>query len=94
MLYQHLAAKMHDVLDDACAYFPDPGTGPDPVDPDTGTACPKCGKTKKGQESCCGRGGSWFNACGDPGGPKEHTWPEGIDACKGKLTTSCFVIFQ
>ena len=60
-------------------------SAPDPVDSGTGTACPKCGTTKKGQESCCGRGGSWFQKCGDPGDTSfEHDWDEGIDACKRK----------
>ena len=45
-----------------------------------GTSCSKCGKNKEtGQVSCCFRGGSWFNKCGDMG---DHTWSEGVDACK------------
>ena len=33
--------------------------------------------------SCCGRGGSWFKNCGGGGNTKfQHTWYEGIQACK------------
>ena len=45
-------------------------------------ACPKCGTTKYGKLTCCARGGSWFQKCGDLGDRKfEHTWAEGIQAC-------------
>ena len=52
------------------------------------TACPKCGKLKEtGQLSCCFRGGAWFKQCGNTGDSKHaHTWLEGIQACKSKLT--------
>ena len=48
--------------------------------------CSKCGTIKKsGQRSCCAPGGAWVKKCGNPGDSKfEHTWPEGIEACKGK----------
>ena len=47
--------------------------------------CPKCGKKKdSGKLSCCIRGGAWFQNCGDPGDPNfDHTWFEGVQACKG-----------
>ena len=47
-------------------------------------ACLKCGVIKKsGKLSCCARDGAWFNKCGDRGDSKfEHTWLEGIRACK------------
>ena len=43
-----------------------------------------CGTTKKsGKLSCCARGGAWFKNCGDAGDMKfDHTWVEGIQACK------------
>ena len=45
--------------------------------------CPKCGTKTNGKRSCCLRGGTWFNKCGNPGDAKfEHTWFEGIQACK------------
>ena len=48
--------------------------------------CATCVFTNAGKLSCCARGGSWFNNCGDAGDKKfEHTWAEGIQACKGKL---------
>ena len=49
--------------------------------------CPKCSDNKKsGALSCCARGGSWFKNCGDAGDSKfDHTWAEGIQACKSKL---------
>ena len=47
--------------------------------------CPKCGiKKKSGALSCCARGGAWFNNCGTDGDPSyNHTWTEGVEACKG-----------
>ena len=53
------------------------------------TACSECGTSKKtGELSCCVRGGDWFKNCGNPGDTKfDHTWAEGIEACKGKLVT-------
>ena len=49
--------------------------------------CPQCGdKNKFGKSSCCGRGGSWFQKCGDPGESNfDHTWSDGIEACERKL---------
>ena len=32
--------------------------------------------------SCCGRGGSWFKNCGGGNTKLQHTWYEGIRACK------------
>ena len=50
------------------------------------SACPKCGTiAKSGKSSCCGRGGSWFKSCGGAGNTRlEHTWYEGINACKAR----------
>ena len=46
-------------------------------------ACPKCGATTDGKISCCFRGGTWFRKCGDFGDANfDHTWFEGIQACK------------
>ena len=52
-------------------------------------ACPKCGTFKKsGRVSCCAPGGAWFRMCGsDSNANVEHTWIEGLRACKGKLVT-------
>ena len=49
--------------------------------------CPKCGTAKKsGVSSCCARGGSWFKNCGDTVDTQfDHTWTEGIRACRSKL---------
>ena len=46
--------------------------------------CPKCGTIwKSGKMSCCGRGGSWFKNCGNAGNANlDHTWYEGIWACR------------
>ena len=48
------------------------------------SACAKCGVMRKsGKRSCCVSGGAWFKQCGNPGDAKfEHTWSEGIRACK------------
>ena len=47
--------------------------------------CSKCGTAKRsGKRSCCARGGAWFKNCGDVGKTQfDHTWVEGIQACKG-----------
>ena len=52
-----------------------------------GSVCRKCGTIKKsGKKSCCGRGGAWFKNCGRAGNTKlEHTWYEGIQACKARF---------
>ena len=49
----------------------------------TVSVCPRCGAIEKsGKSSCCGRGGSWFKACGGAGNTKfHHTWSDGIQAC-------------
>ena len=49
--------------------------------------CSKCGTFKKsGKRSCCANGGSWAKNCGDDGDSKfDHTWIEGIVACKSKF---------
>ena len=54
----------------------------------TGSKCVKCGTTKKsGKHSCCARGGTWFKTCGDAGGTNfDHTWAEGIQACKSIIS--------
>ena len=49
----------------------------------TSSGCAKCGTSKTGKRSCCARGGAWFKNCGDIGDKKfEHTWAEGVQACK------------
>ena len=55
------------------------------------SVCPKCGTIKKsGKLSCCAPGGSWVKQCGNPGNSKfEHTWSEGIDACRSKFASVC-----
>merc|ERR1712032_1145875 len=42
--------------------------------------------------SCCARGGSWFKTCGGDGHARlQHTWYEGIDACKARTRSSTAV---
>ena len=55
-------------------------------------ACPKCAVNKKsGKHSCCASGGAWFNNCGANGNSNsEHTWLEGLQACKD--VTSLFSV--
>ena len=60
-----------------------------PADTTTTTTvseCPKCGTIgKSGKTSCCARGGSWFKSCGGAGNARlQHTWYEGIKACKAR----------
>ena len=48
--------------------------------------CPKCGKFKNsGTRSCCAPGGAWVNKCGEDGTSKDHTWFDGMEACKSTL---------
>ena len=53
------------------------------------SVCPKCGTiAKSGKTSCCSRGGSWFKTCGGAGNTRlQHTWYEGIQACKTQVQT-------
>ena len=55
--------------------------------------CPKCGTIQKsGKISCCGSGGSWFKKCGGAGDRKlEHTWFEGIQACKARSRSNIVI---
>ena len=48
------------------------------------SGCVKCVAIAKSDKlSCCARGASWFNKCGDVGDVHfDHTWAEGIHACK------------
>ena len=50
--------------------------------------CSKCGFVKtSGKRSCCARGGAWFKNCGDSKNIKfDHTWAQGIQACKRKFS--------
>ena len=50
--------------------------------------CFKCGTTKRtGKLSCCAHGGAWFKNCGDAGDTAfDHTWAEGIQACKSYVS--------
>ena len=49
----------------------------------TKTICPVCGSTKDGKLSCCASGGTWFQLCSNPGlSNVDHTWAEGVQACK------------
>ena len=52
--------------------------------------CSKCGIVKQsGKLSCCARGGAWFKKCGDVGDSNfDHTWVDGIQACKGFASSS------
>ena len=55
-------------------------SGPMPVV----ASCSKCGASKlSGKPSCCAFGGSWYGKCGDDGDTNfDHTWTEGVKACK------------
>ena len=45
--------------------------------------CAECATNKVGKLSCCARGGAWFKKCGDFVDTQfDHTWAEGIQACK------------
>ena len=46
--------------------------------------CPKCAAIKtSGKFSCCAPGGAWFENCGaSDNSNADHTWVEGVQACK------------
>ena len=62
----------------------------------TRKTCPKCGTLKKTTRlSCCARGGAWFERCGDTSDIKfDHTWVEGIQACKGVAPVQSLVLLE
>ena len=49
--------------------------------------CPRCGTFRKsGRVSCCAPGGAWFKNCGGSGRKNvDHTWSQGVKACKRKF---------
>ena len=59
-----------------------------PVKPSSRVGCPRCGIIEGTRKvSCCADGGSWVNNCGVVGDSKfEHTWKEGILACKNVVS--------
>ena len=60
------------------------------------STCPKCGIIKRsGKMSCCGHGGSWFGNCGSVDDTKfDHTWHEGLQACKVRAHSKTIVGHQ
>ena len=51
------------------------------------STCRKCAPNKKGKVSCCFKGGSWYQNCGDPADagdakPFDYTWRQGFEACE------------
>ena len=53
--------------------------------------CAKCVNSMTGKLSCCARGGAWFEKCGDVGDTQfDHTWAEGIRACKSRFWRDSF----
>ena len=54
------------------------------------TTCPTCGTFEKsGRSSCCAPGGTWFKNCGGAHNTNvDHTWFEGVAACKRKYRVS------
>ena len=54
------------------------------------SVCTKCGTSKQtSKPSCCSYGGSWYNNCGDAGDSNfDHTWTEGVQACKNGIASA------
>ena len=45
--------------------------------------CPNCVTNKKGKASCCTKGASWYQNCGDIGDANfDYTWNQGFEACE------------
>ena len=57
------------------------------------SVCHTCGVVKKSDKrSCCARGGSWYGKCGGAGNKnREHTWYEGLQACKALQSQAVMV---
>ena len=57
------------------------------------SVCHTCGVVKKSDKrSCCARGGSWYGKCGGAGNTnREHTWYEGLQACKALQSQAVMV---
>ena len=63
-------------------------TTPSTIGIESTTVCPKCGTLQSGRRSCCARGGTWFDNCGDPNEDNfEHTWFEGIQSCENSSSS-------
>ena len=54
---------------------------------DNTITCPRCGTFRKsGRVSCCAPRGAWFKNCAGLGRKSaDHTWSEGVKACKRKF---------
>ena len=57
------------------------------------SVCHTCGVVKKSNKrSCCARGGSWYGKCGGADNTnREHTWYEGLQACKALQSQAVMV---
>ena len=58
------------------------------------TVCRKCGTIKKtGLRSCCANDGAWADNCGMVGEDGfDHTWAEGVIACKSKYGANINIV--
>ena len=61
--------------------------------------CPTCGTFKKsGRVSCCAPGGAWYKNCGGAGNRNvDHSWLQGVDACKRKCKVDgcrCIILYS
>ena len=83
-------------VDNTTSYFvnslipPETATTTRVVKVNSSSGCVKCGTVKQsGKRSCCVSGGAWFKNCGNAGDPNfDHTWTEGIQACKNGFASS------
>merc|ERR1712066_1118616 len=54
-----------------------------PVTTTVTPVCPTCATNKKGTATCCTKGGSWYQNCGDAGDANfDYTWTQGFEACE------------
>ena len=56
--------------------------------------CPKCGTFEEsGRVRCCAPGGAWHKNCGGAGNRNaDHTWFDGVEACRRKSTANAMQI--
>ena len=74
---------------DVGIYFPTDALMGKTLSEESNSSCSKCGIIRKTDKlSCCARGGAWFENCGDVWESQfDHTWAEGMLACKNLKST-------
>ena len=90
-VYQHLLTERDLKIVRAPNTIP-VSTMPLPISATNNMMCAKCSTFKKsGRVSCCAPGGAWYKNCGGIGNRNaDHSWIEGLEACKCKSKAKPF----